>query len=428
MARTGHDAANFFLGIPGLSRLNKTRPWFHFQGPEYALYIQDNFKISPKLTLNLGLRAESFPIMAERDNMLTSFDPKAMAIVLGQPLDKMYQLGAPQCGRGEGLYRPGSEVHDAGSGGTAGRRCSRTDTVNWLPRLGFAYRATSGKHPIVLRGGYSRFGYPVPVGGYYARARSNPPLHISYTFNMNGSVQSPDGLANYLLRNAPVYVAGKNMQNMFSPETPTLGGIGSIGASYYDTYQPVTRVDQWNLTLEREVLPNTVLRLTYLGNHGAKLDQLYNYNEAIPNYVWFTETGLPLPQGADSGCGAARLHGSALRHARSAQEVRLVELQRRAGGGGAALFEGDRLSVVLRDEQFVPGGRQRLARRYSSRTPGCSPKASVPEDADARNRLLNYHLDPEIPKHRAALELAGGPAVRPRQSARRATPAPCWTG
>ena len=397
VARTGHDSANFFLGVPSLSRLNKTRPWFHFQGPEYGFYFQDNFKVTPRLTLNLGLRAEAFPILAERDNMLTSFDPKSMAIVLGQPLDKLYGLGAVNAGVIKAYTDLGVRFTTPGEAGLPAKMF-RTDTVNWLPRLGFAYRVNDGKHPIVLRGGYSRFSYPVPVGGYYARARSNAPLHISYSFNLNSSQQSPDGLSNYLLRNAPVYVAGKNMNNLFSPETPTLGGLGSVGASFYDTYQPVTKADQWNLTIEREILPNTVLRVAYLGNHGSDLDQLYDTNESIPNYVWFTETGLPIPQGADSGV-ARRVYtnlpyGNIEKHMKTGWSNfngAQVELNRRFSRGIGFQF------FYLMSNSFRAGGND--WRDDIMQDTRMFPAGSVPEDFDQRNRLLNYHLDAEIPKH-----------------------------
>ncbi|MEK7754624.1 MAG: hypothetical protein AAB654_22050, partial [Acidobacteriota bacterium] len=398
VARTGHEAANFFLGVPGLSRLNKTRPWFHFQGPEYSAYFQDNFKITSRLTLNLGLRAESFPILAERDNMLTSFDPKAMAIVLGQPLEKLYELGAVNPGVVKAYTDLGVRFTTVQQAGLPGKTF-RTDAVNWLPRLGFAYRLTSGGNPFVLRGGYSRFAYPPPVAGYYARARSNAPLHISYSFNLNESRQSPDGLANYLLRNAPVYVAGKNMRNLFSPETPTLGGLGSVGASYYDTYQPVLKMDQWNLTLERVLFPNTVARVAWVGNHGRDIDQLYNYNEAIPNYVWFTETGLPLPQGADSGV-ARRVYtnlpyGTLEVHKKTGWSnyngVQL-ELERRFSRGiGFQAF-------YLMSNAFRAAGND--WRDDIMRDTRVFPAGAVPEDYDQRNRFLNYHLDSEIPKHR----------------------------
>ena len=398
VARTGHDAANFFLGIPGQSRVNKTRPWFHFQGPEYSGYVQDNFKVSSRLTLNLGLRIESFPIMAERDNLLTSFDKKTMSIVVGQPLDKLYSMGVINPAVIKAYTDLGVKFTTPQQAGMPDATIY-TDTANFLPRLGFAYRLIDARKPVVLRGGYSRFAYPVPVGGYYSRARSNAPLNVNYTINMNNSGESPDGLPNYLLRYAPITVVGKNAKNMISADKPVIGAVGSIGSSYYDPYQPVTKTDQWNVTLEREMISNTVLRLSVLGNRGFDLDQMYNYNDPMSNYIWFVKTGLPLPTGATSGV-ARRPYSSEpygnlelqLKTGTSNFTGFQVELERRFSHGlGFQLF-------YLHSKAWRMGGN--TWHDDFMKDPWLYLDGAVPENFDARNKFLNSHLDSEIPRHR----------------------------
>ena len=64
----------------------KSRSWFKYSPREYAGYVQDNFKVNSRLTLNVGLRVENNPILKERNNLVTSFDPKSKSIVIGQPL------------------------------------------------------------------------------------------------------------------------------------------------------------------------------------------------------------------------------------------------------------------------------------------------------------------------------------------------------
>lgn len=398
VARTGHNAANFFLGIPSVSRVTKNRPWFHFSGPEYAGYFQDNFKVNSRLTLNLGVRIESFPILQERDNILTSFDWNGKAIVIGQPLDKLYSAGTLNPGVVNAYTRLGVSFTTPEEAGMPHRMMS-ADLANWEPRFAFAWRVTTGPHPVVLRGGYSRFGNPIQLAGYQARARNNPPLSVRHEINPNSAAQSPDGINNYLLRNAPLYVVGKNMQSMLSAENPTLGGYGSVGDSYYDPYQPLTKVDQWNLTLERELFANTVGRVALLGNHTYSLDQVYSLNEAIPNYIWFLKTGLPLPQGERSG--VARRPMNTLPYGN-------VEKQTRNGWGNFSGFQLEaehRFSKGLAFQLFYVMSNARRAggndwRDNFMQDPYMFLDGAVPQDFKARNRLLNYHLDPEIPKHK----------------------------
>ena len=54
------------------------------------------------------------------------------------------------------------------------------------------------------------------------------------------------------------------------------------------------------MTFERGILENTVIKVGYVGSHGARLDMFYSYNQAPNNYIWFTREGVPLPTGTYS--------------------------------------------------------------------------------------------------------------------------------
>jgi hypothetical protein len=164
VTRTGDNQANFFLGIPALVRVNKTRPWYHFADREHYFYVQDNWKASSRLTLNLGLRIESFPIVHEANNTWTSFDRNNMAIVTGISLDKLYAMGATNPGIVKAYTDLGVKFTSPQAAGLP-TETIYTDLANLEPRLGFAYRLFGHQRPTVLRGGFSRFAYPVPLGG-----------------------------------------------------------------------------------------------------------------------------------------------------------------------------------------------------------------------------------------------------------------------
>jgi hypothetical protein len=93
MPRTGHDSAAFYLGIAGQYSVRFNRDWWYFRHKEYAGYFQDNWKIRPSLTLNLGVRYEYFSPVTERDNVLSGFDPATKAMITAEPLDKLIRMG-----------------------------------------------------------------------------------------------------------------------------------------------------------------------------------------------------------------------------------------------------------------------------------------------------------------------------------------------
>ncbi len=396
--RTGHNAANLYLGVFGVYSVARARKWYNFSDQEHAGYLQDNWKLTSRLTLNLGLRVESYPMLKERNNVLTGFDPVSKSIVLGQPLDFLYQIGATdksvvQKYQSMGIRFATPEQAGVPHGLMAG------DLFDYNPRLGFAYRLSTGARPLVLRGGFSRFSFPIQLRYYVQRSRNNTPMTFRLRQDYNAAATSPDGKANYLLRNVPQYVAGVNTANLLDRQDPDVGAAGSTGAVYFDPYQPTSRANQWNMTMEREILRNTVVRAALIGTHGSKLEQLYDYNEQMPQFVWFSKTGLPLPEGEMAGVAMRQWntlpYGNVERYQKTGWSnytgVQL-ELERRYTRGMAF-----HLSYVTSNAARAGGSG------WSDdiiQDPWVFPVGAVPEDFNERNRFLNYHRDTTIPKHR----------------------------
>ena len=78
--------------------------------------------------------------------------------------------------------------------------------------------------------------------------------------------------------------------------TPTSGQI-----TYFSPDQPTSRVHSWNFTLEKEVLPQTVLRIGYVGIHGTHDNETFAYAQTTPTYVWYATKGIALPTGTNAG-------------------------------------------------------------------------------------------------------------------------------
>src|SRR5262249_22519414 len=151
-------AGNFFLGL-GTYQARFNRKAYPLLNNEKAAYFQDNFKVNSRLTLNLGVRYEYNSPVKVTDKSLFGFDPKNNAVVLAQPLDKLYQMKdalAAIVNAYQGLGMKFEPPEQAGLPSTLVYK----NLTDFGPRLGAAYRVTNSRHPTVLRAGYSIFAYP----------------------------------------------------------------------------------------------------------------------------------------------------------------------------------------------------------------------------------------------------------------------------
>ncbi len=394
---TGFNLANMYLGYATYSN-NLSHSWYYLTGGELATYFQDNFKVTPRLTLNLGARWEYWPAFHDKRGTITGFSPEKRAVVLSTNLDELYSLGATfpvlvDTYKSFGMKFIG---HDE-AGLPEDQVYSRKG--NFGPRLGFAYRAFEGKGAFVLRGGYSASYFHINLAQWLDNNRQNYPLAAGFSYNLNDATQSPDGIPNYLLRSVPTVVAGVNSANVVSLNQVTGISRGSGTFTYFAPHEPEARVHTWNLTIEKEILPDTVARARYLGNHGSNLGMNYSYNQTTPSYIWYATTGQPLPTGAYANVATRFFDQTSYGNLQEYRQIGWtnnngfqLELEHRFSHGYAyqasytmtnALIAGavgSSAPVLPEVNQFMPG--------------------AVPTDADERLRFLNYQRDTGVPKHR----------------------------
>jgi len=397
---TGDQFANFYLGI-GRYNNQLNRGMFYARSREYSAYFQDNWRVSPRLTLNLGLRYDLFPPYYEKNNAVSSFDPSDKSVVLGVPVNEMVRLGYTFPSIVNRLTEMGMKFKTYDQAGLP-KHMINTSKDGWGPRLGFAYRVGDGAKSFVMRGGYRISYFHFVMGGWAARMRMNAPMTARFygDGDPEQAAYSPDGIGNYLLRTVPVYISGQNTKDLVQPTNAKSLARGCCGVSYFNTDMPDPRVQDWNLTFEKEIMSSTVARAGYFGNHSTRLEQLYQYNNATPDYIWYKTTGKPLPTGEYSQVARnffdQTTYGTIERWQNTgwgnSNGIQL-ELERRyskglayqlfyvmdnalmAGGGG---YSGT--SPIPEVNQFMPG--------------------EVPTDLNARNKLLNYQRDTGIPHHR----------------------------
>ena len=239
-----YNVADFLLGARSSYSLNNYVTVDYRQRMQF-FYLQDDWKVNSKLTLNLGLRYEYATPQWEARNRLSNFDPVARVVI------------------------------QAKDGGIADRALVRPDRNNWGPRLGLAYNVTP---KTVVRSAYG----------------------ISYIhFNRMGG-------ENMLSYNGPTVIGARidqvpSNRLCAAEETspgcfrPTMMGYTAsmVDPSRFSTltartnYTPpdyrTSYVQSWHLEIQRELVRNFVLNLAYVGNRGVGLMILADYNQARPN-------------------------------------------------------------------------------------------------------------------------------------------------
>jgi len=373
--------------------------YFYARGKEYAMYFQDNFKVNSRLTVNMGLRWEYWPAFTEKNNMLTSFDPKTKSIVLGSDLQTMYKLGTTIPAIVDRYTSLGAKFITYDQAGLP-RTMMTSTKKDFGPRLGFAYKAGDGRKQFVIRSGFRVAYFHIPTRPWVARMRSNAPLTARFRTSVTDATLTPDGIANYGMRSVPTIIAGLNSSNAVTLNTASGLNRGSAVVSYFAQNQPDARVADWNFTVEKEVMSNTVVRAGWVGNRSSNLEQFYQYNSAPSDYIWFTTTRQPLPTGEFAAVARNNFDKNVYG---GIEEYRMTGY----GNFSGAQFEIERrYSKGFAYQLFYVVGNNMAAGGQSFSGTSIVPESNlflpgaVPTDYDARNKLLNYQRDTSVPKHR----------------------------
>jgi len=397
VTNTGFDAANFFLGYAANYNVYLSRGVMKVSQKTWAGYLQDNYKVTSRLTLTPGLRWDINPAINDEHHMLNTFDLKNHAILIQEPLDYYYRNGGttPQV---VANFQKVNVKFESARELNQSTQFFPNNYFDFGPRMGFAYRVLDGKKAFVIRGGYGLYVAAIAMRTLLAPFSSMAPFKSSFAYNPNAAAQSPDGNASYLLTHAPQFIAGLNSSNAVDINSPVALGVGQsvigLGSNY-----PSAKVHQWNLMIEKTIGSATVLRLRYDGKHGANLDQTNEINPQASDYIYYTLNGTALPGGTFASVARRPYDQTAYSSVRVLEKTGLsnsnlgaIELERRFSRGlqfqvfytmtNAFRLAGNstRDGLGTTADQFFPG--------------------SVPKDFTALNRFLNYTRDSGVPKHR----------------------------
>ncbi|MBV8730212.1 MAG: TonB-dependent receptor, partial [Acidobacteriia bacterium] len=268
-AYIGNPFAAFLLGIPDKTYLDtNTLGAIDGWDPAYAFYAQDDWKATPRLTINFGLRYELHPRFYDHDANISNFLPNYQWNVNGVP-----GLGAVVIpNNGLSILSPGfaqsiypTPILLASQVGLS-NNLHYLNTHDFAPRIGFAYRLTKDSKT-VLRGGYGRF-IEIPLGTLLGAGWA---IHSADQAFFNNSITN-----------------GVPALTFPSPFPSNLAVPGSqFFQQASDLHYPEAMIQQWNVTIERDLGHSMGLRVSYDGNHGSGMGVQVNLGQLPANTIGF---------------------------------------------------------------------------------------------------------------------------------------------
>jgi hypothetical protein len=273
----GNPFGAFMLGTPDSDIIaTVTSPDTQGYGSAYAFYVQDDWKVTPRLTLNYGLRWEYHPMMQDHLYNVANFLPDYQSVVDGKVVrgaavipDKALPILNKDFAASI-LPVPTLLASQVGIPQSL-RYSQKTD---FAPRVGFAYRATAdGK--TIIRGGYGKF-IEAQLGnlllGSWAVEASDVASFTNSISNGKPALRFPYAFPS----------------NLAQPGTQAFDYMDAL--HYKDPY-----VQQWNVTVERDLGFQTGLRVSYDGSHGSDLGIVDDLTQVPANKVGIDKASLTAP-------------------------------------------------------------------------------------------------------------------------------------
>jgi hypothetical protein len=288
--------ANFLTGNAngGFSQLSRD-PITDIKESLYEGFLQDNWKATPRLTLNLGVRYAYYGQPWDANLLLSNFNPGTysaaaaptiattgllcFAAVCSQANSNAGQSTASNPNADyaginyiNGLIYNGPNAANNNQASPYGNKVGQAQKNNFAPRFGFALDVF-GDGKTGFRGGYGWSFDDAPVSYYETTVFNNPPAVATYTVNQT-SFDSPAGGATNALSSSP-------------------GRIQAVPLNYKTPY-----VQQYSLDMQQQITPTLILDVGYFGDHGTHLLGAENLDQPAPG-AW---VGKVQPQNSGSAC------------------------------------------------------------------------------------------------------------------------------
>lgn len=246
---SAYSAANYFVA--------------HLRQTMHSVYAQDDWKVNPKLTLNLGLRWEYGSPYSEQNHYISNFDPVTQTVLTLAP-------GAVS----------GNGITPVSAGGVYGSTLVNPDLNDFAPRVGFAYAIDDRTN---MRGGFG-LSYV-----HYTRAGSgnitaiNAPQALFVAVNQNNLPPSP---SNHCAGSPTVAQVGScyvSEDQGFPAGLSTTFNKATDNITWVPKNKRDSYVESYFFSVQRQLAKNILFDLAYVGNHGLKLEGFLNGNQKNPS-------------------------------------------------------------------------------------------------------------------------------------------------
>jgi hypothetical protein len=273
---TGDAFADFLLGSPTQTSIKLGNVADYLYATTYGAFVQDDYKILPSLTLNLGVRYEIQGAPYEKYGQLSNFVPSIGKVILSS------DRTVPNL---NSILAAAGLVGDVGLASDYGLpfAVSRTNYDDFAPRIGFAWRPFNDNRT-VIRSGY---------GIFYTESRLNPvrtDLAGGFPFTVPQTFNAPTSSATVL--------------TLANPFPPLLAKDTSVtNAAGYQISAPTPYLQSWNFTLERDLGGGFSLEAGYAGSKGTHLDRKYDINQELHQPAFALPNGQfarPYPAWSDT--------------------------------------------------------------------------------------------------------------------------------
>ncbi|MCX6590104.1 MAG: carboxypeptidase regulatory-like domain-containing protein [Acidobacteria bacterium] len=265
-APIGQDLSAFLLGLPTSGQYD-LNAWRQNKNHYYSVFLQDDFRVSSTLTLNLGLRMEGETPTTERYNRtINGFDNSTASPIAARALAAYTANPIAEIPAGQFKVNGGPTFASPTNKGIYS-----TPKANFSPRIGFAW-SPGFLAKTVIRGGVGFFYFPYGIAGNQAPGFSQTtPL-----------VPSNDGFLTSFATLANPFPTGI--------QTPSGSGLGLAtfagkNITFYDPNPGYPYSARWQMSIQRELFPNTLLEIGYIGNKTVKMPVDHNFNGIPLQYL-----------------------------------------------------------------------------------------------------------------------------------------------